>query len=258
MTKQRKIIVANWKMNFGVKESVVFISKLKRLLTKKEITKQIIICPSFTSLFRVNQLIGKSSILLGAQNIAEVEQGTFTGEVSAKMIKEVGCQYVIVGHSERRQKLNETDNQINAKISQIYKNNLIPILCVGERELEYRKNLTAKIIDNQLNKDLKNIKINKKQKLLIAYEPIWAISDGKSAKSQPTIEEIEQTHKLIFKNLTKKYSSAIVESSCRVLYGGSVDVVNIKQILQSSLVDGVLVGGASLKVEKLVQMSTLV
>ena len=192
-----KLIIANWKMNFGVKQSVSFIKQLKKRLKNVEIKNKIVICPSFTAFEQVGKLLTGSKISLGAQNVAQAEKGTWTGEVSVDMLKELGCKYVIIGHSERRQNLGETDSQVNAKIKLVLENNITPILCCGETRSERKRKLTSKKIATQVKKGLDGVKIAKGQKLIVAYEPIWAISDGKHAAAIPTVKEIEKVHKLI-------------------------------------------------------------
>jgi len=251
MTK--KTIIANWKMNLGIKSSLKLIKAIKSKLNSRN-KNHIIICPSFITLEQVGKLLKNSPMVLGAQNIAPAEKNTWTGEISAKMVKEAGCKYVIIGHSERRHKLKETDKQINTKIKLVLEQKMTPILCVGETRHEKNEKLTSQIISIQLKQSLNKIQITNNQQLIVAYEPVWAISDGKTPNITPTITEIEQVHKLILKTLTKKYNSAIVGKSCQVIYGGSVHSGNAKEILNSPYIDGALVGGASLKASEFVKI----
>lgn len=245
---QKKIIIANWKMNFGIKESVKFARKLLSLLKKKNPKDDIVICSSFTTLDGLGRILKNANIALGAQNVCQSANRTWTGEVSALMLKEVGCKYIIVGHSERREKLGETDEQINAKIKLVMENGIIPILCVGETMHERNKKITNKKIASQIQKDLDGVNIKSNQKIIVAYEPIWSISDGKRPSITPALQEIEEAHKLIFKILTDKYSANVVKKSFRVIYGASLHSKNINEIFSSEYVQGGLVGGASLKV----------
>lgn len=251
---QKKIIIANWKMNFGVEDSVKFARKLLSALKNKTQKDDVVICSSFTTLDKLGKTLGKSKISLGAQNVAQAESGTWTGEVSASMLKEVGCEYVICGHSERREKLNETDSQVNAKIKLVMENGMTPILCVGETREERKKKMTNKKITSQVKKDLDGVEVKSGQKIIVAYEPIWSISDGKHPSVTPTAKEIEDVHKLIFKILIDKYSAATVKKSFRVIYGASLHSKNINEIFSSVYVQGGLVGGASLKVDEFSKM----
>jgi triosephosphate isomerase len=258
-----KILIANWKMNLNVKQSIDFIKQLKSKLKKIKLKNKVVICPSFTALEGAGQALKGSKIALGAQNVAQAKCGTWTGEVSIQMLKEVGCKYVIVGHSERRQNLAETDEQINAKVRLVLEHQLTPILCVGETRQERKRGLTNRIIARQVKKGLEEVKLIQNSKfkiqnsIIIAYEPIWAISDGKHPAQIPTVKEIEKVHKLIFNILNKKYSAAIVKKSCQLIYGGSVNSKNIAELFSSDYIQGGLIGGASLKVGEFSKMIKL-
>ncbi len=251
---QKKIIIANWKMNFGVEDSVKFARKLLSLLKNKNPKDDVVICSSFTTLDKLGKTLKKTKISLGAQNVGEAASGTWTGEVSALMLKEVGCEYVICGHSERREKLNETDSQVNTKIKLVMENGMTPILCVGETRDERNKKMTNKKVSSQVKKCLEGVNVKFNQKIIVAYEPIWSISDGKHPSVTPTAKEIEDVHKLIFKILIDKYSADVVKKSFRVIYGASLHSKNINEIFASEYVQGGLVGGASLKVDEFSKM----
>jgi triosephosphate isomerase len=251
---QKKIIIANWKMNFGVKESVDFVSQLLDSINNQETKDDVVICASFTALDALNKFLENSKVFLGAQNVGEAREGTWTGEVSALMLKEVGCGYVIVGHSERREKLGETDSQVNSKIKLVMENGMIPILCVGETRSERENKLTNSKVSSQLEQDLEGVQVGEGQEVIVAYEPIWSISDGKNPSVTPTVEEIEEVHKLIIKILVDKYSQDKVENLFRVIYGASVHSKNINDIFSSEYVQGGLVGGASLKIDEFLKM----
>lgn len=252
----KKIIIANWKMNFDIEESVKFVRKLLFLLKNKKSKDDIVICSSFTALDRLGHILKNTSISLGAQNVCESDSGIWTGEVSALMLKEVGCKYVITGHSERREKLGETDKQVNAKIKLALENCITPILCVGETSDERNKKMTNKKIASQIKQDLDGVNMKQNQNIIVAYEPIWSISDGKRPSITPTLKEIEYAHKLIFKILINKYSADIVKKSFRIIYGASLHSKNINEIFASEYVHGGLVGGASLKINEFFNMIT--
>ncbi|MBN4049179.1 triose-phosphate isomerase [archaeon AH-315-M20] len=233
---RKRLIAANWKMNKTIKESISFINNFKKLIEKNN---DIVICPSFTSLYEASRLLKNSYIKLGAQNMHYKEKGAFTGEVSAIMLKDVGCEYVILGHSERRLYFKETNELINKKIKAALKNNLKIILCIGETLEQRENNETNNIIKNQINTCLKNIKDMKN--IIVAYEPIWAIGTGKNA----TPKQAEEVHKFIRGLLSGLYDKNIGKST-RIIYGGSVNAKNMKDLMEMENIDGALVGGASL------------
>ncbi|MCH8003159.1 MAG: triose-phosphate isomerase [Nanoarchaeota archaeon] len=236
----KSLIAANWKMNMDIKSSISFINNFKKYI-KKIKNKEIVICPSFTLLNKINESTKNTKIKLGAQNMHFEEEGTFTGEISALMLKDVGCEYVILGHSERRQYFNETDDMVNKKIKTAFKNNLKPILCIGETLEQRNNNKTLKIIKNQLINCLKNIDENEIKNIVIAYEPIWAIGTGKNA----TPQQAEEVHKFIRELLSHIYNNKI-SSNVRIIYGGSIKESNIKDLMAMKNINGALVGGASL------------
>jgi len=223
---KKTIIAANWKMNKTKDEAVSFIKKFKSLIRDIK-DKEIIICPSFTALCIVSKEIKDSNIKLGAQNLYCEKEGAFTGEISPLMLKDLHCEYVIIGHSERRHIFNEPDELINKKLKTAIANNIIPIFCVGETLEQRKTGKTKDIIRRQIEKGLKGIN----GKLLIAYEPVWAIGTGLNA----TPEQAEEVHSLI-----KKFKET------PILYGGSVNPDNINDLIKMPNIDGVLVGGASL------------
>ena len=240
-----KLIAANWKMNKTAKESIEFIGDFKKLL-KKEKTKnvEIIICPSFTSLQAVSQEIKKTVIKLGAQNMHFEEAGAYTGEISAAMLKE-SCEYVILGHSERREIFKEDDFSVNKKMIAALHNSLKPILCVGEN-FEQRENGKAKeIIKKQIMDCLSSVNKSQVPKVTIAYEPIWAISKGDPNKKSATANDAEEMHKFIRKVIATLYDK-FVAKKMRIIYGGSMKPENAKQLLEMPNIDGGLVGNASL------------
>ena len=236
----KPLMAANWKMNMDMKEAVSFIDRFKVLI--KNIKKnEIVICPPFTLLYEFKKLLNKTNIILGAQNMYFEEKGAFTGEISALMLKDIGCEYVILGHSERRQFFNENDRLINQKIKTALRHNLKPILCVGETLGQKTSNQTTKIIKNQLLNCLNTIDGSAMKNIVIAYEPVWAIGTGKNA----TPEQAEEVHKFIRGLLSSMYNQR-VSNNTGIIYGGSVKESNIKNLMKMKNINGALVGGASL------------
>ena len=245
------IIIANWKMNLSLEESVTLVKAIDERIEKlKEL--ELVICPSFVFLDRIGQFLSnkKSKIKLGAQDIFWEEKGAYTGEISGKMLKEMGCEYVIIGHSERRGYLNETDEMVHQKVKTALDERLIPIICVGESFRERRSGQKDYVVIKQVNYALKGIEVVGSQKIIIAYEPVWVIGSGQAVKP----EEAEYTHQVIRQALLDLYSPDLIEKNFRIIYGGSVDGKNIKSFLQREMVDGVLVGGASIKVETFIAL----
>lgn len=223
------MIVANWKMHFDYTKALETGCAIKTKLSSAKV--KIAVCAPFVYLKDLKECFEDSNIKLGAQNLYFEDEGAYTGEISAMMLKSVGCEYVIVGHSERRQIFGEDDEMINKKLKSALKHNITPILCVGESASQRENNETFATIENQLIKDLQGIE----ETVIIAYEPIWAIGTGKVASS----EQIFEVHEFI-----KKFRG------CTVLYGGSVNAQNAKELSSISNVDGFLVGGASLDAQK--------
>ena len=237
----REIVVAgNWKMNKDLNESVALISEIKNLLNEANNVKMIV-CPPYTSLETVNALVKDTKIGLGAQNMCAADSGAFTGAISASMIKSVGCEYVILGHSERRQYFKETSKEVARKTEAALLVNLIPIVCVGENLKERESGKTKAIIEQEIKALFLKIDSTLAGRIIVAYEPIWAIGTGRSSSSQDANTII----KFIRELFSSKYGSKIAER-IRILYGGSVDPKNIKEFMNESDIDGALVGGASL------------
>ncbi|NWF89984.1 MAG: triose-phosphate isomerase [Ignavibacteriaceae bacterium] len=242
-----KLIAGNWKMNNDLNESKVLIAKLAKSLKDLELNCEVVICPPYTSLSESATAIVGTKIKLGAQNLHQEESGAYTGEVSAKMLLSTGCEYVIIGHSERRTIFKENDELINKKIDRALKNNLKPIFCVGELLEERENNITEKVIESQVLGGLNGFSENELADLIIAYEPVWAIGTGKTA----TPEQAEDVHKFIRDLLEKRFSKEFAEKLL-ILYGGSVKPENSKELLSQKNIDGALVGGACLKAESFV------
>ena len=240
---RRPIIAGNWKMNKTILEAIELVNGLKRNLYNIE-DADIVVCPPFTALSEVAELLIESNIYLGGQNIFWEEKGAFTGEVSPVFLKDIGCKFVIIGHSERRQYFGETNETVNKKIKAAQKAGLLPIICVGEKLEEREKGKTFDVIKDHITNSLKDINAEQIQKCVIAYEPVWAIGTGKTA----TPEQAQEAHKFIRGLLSKIYSEETA-SLVRIQYGGSVTAENIASLMEMPDLDGALVGGASLKVD---------
>jgi triosephosphate isomerase len=241
---RRKVIAGNWKMNNDLQQSVNLIEELKSKLTNKSVNCDVVICPPFTSLYEAKKIINGSIIKLGAQNMFYEDSGAFTGEISAPMLKSVGCEYVILGHSERRTIFGEKDEMINKKVRKAISQNLKPILCVGETLEEREKDVTEKVVKRQIEKGLNDVTPDEILNVIIAYEPVWAIGTGKTA----TPEQAQEVHAFIRKLLASMYSKDFAEL-IPIQYGGSVKPDNAKELLSQKDIDGALVGGACLKAD---------
>jgi triosephosphate isomerase (TIM) len=237
---RRYLIAGNWKMHKTIKEAVGLIEELKTELHQLR-GADIAVCPPFTALSSAQETLEGSNIHLGAQNMYFENEGAYTGEESALILKDAGCRYVILGHSERRKIFGETDELINKKVKAALRYGLIPILCIGESLKERETEKTHQIITSQLDKDLKSIDEKEAQKIVIAYEPVWAIGTGKTATDQ----QAQSAHAFIRDCLKKRYSLETAEK-IKILYGGSVKPDNIEGLIGQVDVDGALVGGASL------------
>lgn len=240
---RKPIIAGNWKLNNTSKEAVELVTLLKRELSDiKDV--DIVVCPVFTVLAEVSDTLYETNIEVGAQNLYWEDSGAFTGEISAPMIKDAGAAYVIIGHSERRQYFGETNETVNKKIKAALKHGLIPIVCVGEVLAEREANKTFDVIKNQCDGSFAEISKDDFEKLVIAYEPVWAIGTGKTA----TPDQAQEVHQFIRQWIQKKYGDKTA-SGLRIQYGGSVKAENIAELMAKPDIDGALVGGASLKAD---------
>ena len=238
-----KLIAGNWKMNLSKEETS---NLAKSILNEfKNNKNEILLCPPFINIPVVSEILKGSNIKIGAQNMYFEDKGAFTGEISPKMLKDYSVSYVIIGHSERRHIFKENDDLINKKVIKAVKEGLIPILCVGELLEEREKNIHFDVVKNQVEKDLENVDLIDPNKLVIAYEPVWAIGTGKNAEPKDAYE----MHKFIRELIAKKYGEDF-SNNLRILYGGSVKPDNIDSFMIVSQIDGVLVGGASIKFEE--------
>lgn len=246
---RKKVIAGNWKMNKSLSESLSLIKEIKLAALSLSGKAEVIICPPFTSLETGANLLKESPVKLGAQNMHFEESGAFTGEISASMLKSVGCEYVILGHSERRAIFHEPDEMINKKIKKALSSGLKPIFCVGETLEERESNRTEKVIEVQIVEGLKDIPESDMKDIIIAYEPVWAIGTGKTA----TPQQAEDVHVFI-RNLVKKLYSATTSDKIIIQYGGSVKPDNSKELLSMPNIDGALVGGACLKADSFIDI----
>lgn len=241
--KRKKVIAGNWKLHKSNSEARQLANQVKIRSTDIK-NVDIILCPPFTALTVVHEVVKGTSIGLGAQNMYWEKSGAFTGEINAEMIKSTGAGYVIIGHSERRQYFGETDETVNMKIKAALKEVLIPIVCVGE-SLDHRESgITAQIIETQVNGALSGLSALQMADIIIAYEPVWAIGTGKTA----TPEQAQEVHAQI-RSLVNKQFGDDVSSNVRIQYGGSVKEENAEILLSQPDIDGALVGGACLRAE---------
>jgi len=246
---RRPIIAANWKMHKTHLEAIRDVQKLSYLLDKDDAERvEVVICPPFTALRAVQVLIEGDRLLygLGAQNVHFEEKGAFTGEVSALMLQALKCRYVIVGHSERRQLFGETDQTVNKKVRAAFGHEMVPILCVGESLEEREAGATEEKVVSQVRRGLQGIAAEDAARLVVAYEPIWAIGTGRNAEPA----DAGQVVGLIRETLGSTYSKQVADA-VRVQYGGSVKAGNIRDFMAHPEIDGALVGGASLDPEEL-------
>ncbi|MBU0605682.1 MAG: triose-phosphate isomerase [Candidatus Omnitrophica bacterium] len=245
---RRVIIAGNWKMFKTINESIEMVNLLKRAVVDIN-DLEIVICPPFTSLSDVRELIMDTNIKLGAQDCYWEKEGAFTGEISVSMLKSAGCEYVIVGHSERRQFFGDTNETVNKKAKAALKEGLKPIVCVGEKLSDRQAGKTFDVVKDHVTNSLSGITGEEMLKAVIAYEPVWAIGTGVNA----TKDEAEEVHKYI-RELLKKMYGVEISGSVRIQYGGSVKPDNIRELISEEDVDGALVGGASLKADSFAQI----
>ncbi len=238
---RKPVIAGNWKMNKTKLESIKLVTELKNLLPRT-VAVDIIVAPPFTALTYVFESISGSNIALAAQNCHWEDSGAYTGEISPPMLKDLGCSHVILGHSERRQYFGETDSSVNKKLKAVIRNDLIPIVCVGESLKERKKGETFRIVENQIKQGLADLTSTEFNEIIIAYEPIWAIGTGETA----TPAQAQEVHQLIRKTLGELFGNKLAAET-RIQYGGSVKPDNIAELMAQEDIDGALVGGASLE-----------
>ncbi len=240
---RKKVIAGNWKMNMLPNEAIKFIEELTPLV--KDTENEVILCVPYTDLFYSLLTAQNTNIKIGAQNMHFEEKGAYTGEVSGEMLKSINVEYVIIGHSERRQYFNETDETVNKKIKAAFKYDLKPIVCVGETLEEREKDKTTEVITKQTRLALEGLTEEQVENTIIAYEPIWAIGTGKTATSEDANNSIKEIRNEICKIYGQNVANKVI-----IQYGGSVKSSNAKELFEMSDIDGGLVGGASLNAEE--------
>ncbi len=244
-----QIIAGNWKMNMTQAEAILLVEQIKEALVQLSLDKEVVVCPPFTALTTVLDLVDETDIQVGAQNMYYADNGAYTGEVAPPMLAEIGCNYVILGHSERRQYFGETDELINKKLKAAFSHAITPILCVGESLEQRETNETKRFIYSQLEKGLKDIKADEVARMVIAYEPIWAIGTGKTA----TAVQAGEVCTAIREKIAHMYNEETADF-VRIQYGGSVKGDNAASILDQKDIDGALVGGAALKADEFISI----
>lgn len=239
---RKPIIAGNWKMNNTKAQASELINELKPLV--KDAECDVVICVPYTVIETAAKLTAGTNIKVGAENIAWADKGAFTGEVSAAMLKEVGAEYVVIGHSERRQYFGETDKTVNARLVQALKNGLSPIVCVGEMLADRESGKTDEVCRTQVTGAFENISAVDAEKTVIAYEPVWAIGTGKTATDEQANETIGHIRSVVCELYGKK-----VADGMRIQYGGSMNAKNVAGLMAQPEIDGGLIGGASLKAD---------
>ncbi|OVE81586.1 triose-phosphate isomerase [bacterium K02(2017)] len=246
--QREPLVVANWKMNNGLEDTIKFITEFGRSTLPESV--EVVICPPFTSIYTLSVALGEDSELkIGAQNCYHEKSGAYTGEISADFIREIPCEYVIVGHSERRQIFKEDNELLQKKLIRVIEAKLTPIYCVGETLDEREADKTFDVIKDQLEQALLKFDKDQISEMVFAYEPVWAIGTGKTA----TPELAQEVHAFIRKWIGKNFGTSYAELP-RILYGGSVKPENASALMAQPDIDGALVGGASLKPEDFVEI----
>ena len=243
MKNRKPLIAGNWKMYKTCFEAAETARHLVKLVADAK-DVDIMIAPQFTALPPVSEIVKGSLVSLGAQNLFWEKEGAYTGEISAEMLIAAGCSHVIIGHSERRQYFDETDDTVNKKINSAIKGQLTPVFCVGETEKERESKDTFSVLDKQVTLGLKGFSSDQLEKLVVAYEPVWAIGTGKTATS----DQAQEVHQFLRSMLEKIFGDSF-SKTIRILYGGSVKPENIVELMAMPDIDGALVGGASLDAE---------
>ncbi len=243
---RRKLVAGNWKLHKTVAESVAFTRELVGMLAGARDT-EVAVAPVFTALRAVSDALEASNIRLAGQNVHWEDQGAFTGEVSAPLLRDVGCSMCIVGHSERRQYFGETDVGVSRKVRALLSHGLVPIVCVGETLEEREANRTTDVVLGQLDAGLEGLSDADAAKLVIAYEPVWAIGTGRTASPG----DAQEVHAAIRGRVAERFGAAVANGA-RILYGGSVKPENAHDLMAQPDIDGALVGGASLKADSFV------
>ena len=249
ISNEKPFIAGNWKMHKTIPEAVEMVKALKE--ASPQLTDaELVVIPPYTILSEVKKVIEGSTVQLGAQNLFWEEKGAFTGEISPPMLKDAGCQYATIGHSERRQYFGETNETVNKKVKAALAHELTPIMCIGESLEEREKGKTMEKVETQINSGLDGLGKEEMRLIVIAYEPIWAIGTGVTA----TPSQAEEVHSFIREKLAEKYGNEIA-SYAIILYGGSVKPDNTYSLLKKNNINGALVGGASLEADSFIQIA---
>ena len=241
---RKNIVAGNWKMNKTLQEGADLAKELENALSGKKVNCEVVICTPFIHLTTIHALVDSKIVKLGAQNCADKASGAYTGEVSAAMLASTGAQYVILGHSERRAYYGETNAILKEKLQLALENQLTPIFCIGEVLDEREAGKQNEVVRTQIEESLFDLSADEFGKIVLAYEPVWAIGTGKTATS----EQAQEMHAFIRRTIAEKYG-AVVADETSILYGGSANAGNAKELFSNPDVDGGLSGGASLKVE---------
>ena len=245
---RKPIIAGNWKMNNTISETEKLVTELIPMV--KDANADVVICVPYTSIAKAVELTKGTNIKVGAENVHWAEKGAFTGEISANMLVELGVEYVVIGHSERRQYFGETDQTVNMRVKAALAHGLKPIICVGETLEQREGNLTEEVVVRQTVEAFKDIDANELANIVIAYEPVWAIGTGRTATS----EQANDTIRIIRNAMAKLYGDKVAEDVVRIQYGGSMNPSNVKELMAMPEIDGGLIGGASLVAEKFAQV----
>jgi triosephosphate isomerase len=248
MSSRKKLIAGNWKMNKTSADGVTLVRDIVAAVGKQA-DVEVVVCPPFTALESVGKALEGSNVKLGSQNMHHEASGAFTGEISAAMLRAIFATHVILGHSERRSYFGENDEFINKKVLAALKNQLKPILCVGETLAERESGATLKVVQTQTEKGLEGVSKEQAATLVIAYEPVWAIGTGKVA----TTEQAQEVHAFIRGLLVKLFGDAVAQK-VRILYGGSMKPANAPELLAQKDIDGGLIGGAALEARSFVDL----
>ena len=251
MSGRRHVFAGNWKMHRTAGEAVALARDIRAGLERAPRPHEVVVMPPFTALQAVGEALRGSPVALGAQDMHWEREGAFTGEISPVMLRDVGCQWVILGHSERRHVFGETDEAVARKTRAAIDNGLVPIVCVGETLAERESDRTLEIVERQLERALRSLKPDEAARIAIAYEPVWAIGTGRVA----TPDQAQEVHAFLRRRVAVSHGDE-PSRAVRILYGGSVNPANTAGIMAQADVDGVLVGGASLKADSFVQIVT--
>jgi len=252
-----KIIIANWKMSLSLDETRKLASEFKQEFDSKKWQNKngdIVVCPNFISLTEVGKIFKDSCVNLGAQNVFWEEKGSYTSSVSPSMACDAGCRYVLIGHSEVRKYLLENYAMIHKKVKAVLKHDLIPVICIGENWDERKTNKRDFVLVEQLQTSLNSIKLIGDQRVIVAYEPIWAIGSGTAIEPA----EAEYAHKIIRLELNNMFGIQTVSNNFRIIYGGSISSDNVASFMELDNIDGSIIGGASLKIEEFSKIAKII